>query len=111
VKGEEAYWGIKQRAIEEQRLVDEPDYCPIELPRNTPTGFVTAFFATITGFALVWHIWWLVAVGLVGAYAVFVAFAWRRDDEYMIPAAEVARIDRERRRTRAEALPDWRSPK
>ena len=37
-------------------------YEPIEVPRNSPTGFITAFFATITGFALIWHIWWLVAV-------------------------------------------------
>ena len=66
VHGEEAYWAIKQRAIEEQRLADEPDYKPIEMPRNSPTGFVTAFFATATGFALIWHIWWLVIVGLIG---------------------------------------------
>ncbi len=104
VHGEEAYWTIKQRAIEEQRLADEPDYLPIEMPRNSPTGFVTAFFATATGFALIWHIWWLVIVGLIGAFATFVWFAWRDEVEYEIPAAEVARIDRERRRVRTEVL-------
>jgi cytochrome o ubiquinol oxidase subunit 1 len=104
VHGEEAYWTIKQRAIEEQRLADEPDYLPIEMPRNSPTGFVTAFFATATGFALIWHIWWLVILGLIGAFATFVWFAWRDEDEYEIPAAEVARIDRERRRVRTEVL-------
>ena len=31
------------------------------MPRNTPTGFICAFFATFMGFALIWHIWWLVA--------------------------------------------------
>ena len=50
VTGEEAYWGIKQIAIENKRLTDLPDYKPIEMPKNTPTGFVVAFFATITGF-------------------------------------------------------------
>jgi len=105
VQGEEAYWGMKQRAIEEQRLMDEPSYEVIEMPCNTPTGFVTAFFATVTGFALIWHIWWLVVVGLIGAYAVFVAFAWRREEEQLIPAAEVARLDRERRHLRAQILP------
>jgi cytochrome o ubiquinol oxidase subunit 1 len=64
------------------------------MPRNSPTGFVCALFATIMGFALIWHIWWLVAVGGVGAFATFVVFAWRDRDEYVIPAAEVARIDR-----------------
>ena len=27
---------------------------------TAPTGFICAFFATIIGFALIWHIWWLV---------------------------------------------------
>jgi cytochrome o ubiquinol oxidase subunit 1 len=100
VEGEEPYWQIKRRAIESQQMSAEPDYQPIEMPRNSPTGFITAFFATITGFALIWHIWWLVGVGIAAAYAVFVWFAWRDVEEYVIPAAEVARVDRERRRSR-----------
>jgi cytochrome o ubiquinol oxidase subunit I len=104
VHGADPYWGIKQRAIETQQLTAEPAYEAIEVPRNSPTGFITAFFCTITGFALIWHIWWMMAVGLVAAYAVFVWFAWRDVEEYVIPAEEVARIDRERRRARAEWL-------
>jgi cytochrome o ubiquinol oxidase subunit 1 len=100
VEGEEPYWQIKRRAIETQQLTAEPDYEPIEMPRNSPTGFITAFFATITGFALIWHIWWMVGVGVAAAYGVFVWFAWRDVEEYQIPAAEVARIDRDRRRMR-----------
>ena len=64
----------------------------------------SAFFAAIIGFALIWHIWWLVALGLVGAYATFVVFAWRDEDEYEIPAEEVARVDRARRAARG---PEW----
>jgi len=104
VRGEEPYWEIKQRAIESQHLPAEPSYEPIEMPRNSPTGFITAFFATITGFALIWHIWWLVGVGLAAAYAVFVWFAWRDVEEYRIPVEEVARIDRARRQARMEWL-------
>jgi cytochrome o ubiquinol oxidase subunit I len=48
----------------------------------------------VMGFALIWHIWWMVILGAVGAFATFVVFAWRDTDEYVIPAAEVARIDR-----------------
>jgi len=104
VQGEEPYWHIKRRAIEAQQLTAEPDYQPIEMPRNSPTGFITAFFATITGFALIWNIWWLVGVGLACAYAVFVWFAWRDVEEHQIPAEEVARIDRARRKAREEWL-------
>jgi cytochrome o ubiquinol oxidase subunit I len=104
VRGAEPYWSIKRRAIETQQLSAEPQYHAIELPRNSATGFVTAFFCTVAGFALIWHIWWLVGVGLVASYAVFVWFAWRDVGERVIPAAEVARIDRDRRRARAEWL-------
>jgi cytochrome o ubiquinol oxidase subunit I len=93
VSGQDAYWAMKMRASQ-QGLPSEPDYKDVEMPRNSPTGFVCAFFATIMGFALIWHIWWMVAAGGVGAFATFVAFAWRDHDEYVIPAAEVARIDR-----------------
>src|SRR3569833_522776 len=105
VSGADPYWGMKQKARESMTLGDEPTYTAIEIPRNTPTGFIAAFFATATGFALIWHIWWLVIVGLIGAYATFVVFAWRDESETEIPADEVARIDRANRQARGLALP------
>ena len=104
VEGEEAYWGVKSTARERGQLRDEPAYEAIEMPRNSPTGFVCAFFATIVGFSLIWHIWWFAAVGFLGAYATFVAFAWRDHHEEFIPVEEVARIDRANRASRAAAL-------
>jgi cytochrome o ubiquinol oxidase subunit 1 len=95
---------MKRRAIETQQVPSEPHYEPIEMSRNSPTGFITAFFATITGFALIWQIWWLAALGLLAAYATFVWFAWRDVEEYVIPAQEVAHIDRERQRVHDERL-------
>src|SRR5246127_944918 len=92
VTGEDAYWAMKRRAREEG--AKEPNYQAIEMPRNSPTGFVCAFFATVMGFALIWHIWWMVIAALIGAYATFVVFAWRDHDEYEISAEEVARLDR-----------------
>ncbi|MER8365644.1 cytochrome o ubiquinol oxidase subunit I [Mesorhizobium sp. M1348] len=111
VEGEEPYWNIKQRAREQNRLRDEPEYEPIEMPRNSPTGFICAFFATVMGFALIWHIWWMVALGALGAFATFVIFAWRDIPEYVIPAAEVARIDRANRSARREALATHTGPR
>jgi len=100
VHGEEAYWSTKQRAIEHDRLADEPEYKPIHMPRNSPTGFITAFFTTAIGFALIWHIWWLVIVGFLGAYATFVAFAWRDQEEYDVPIEELREAERARRAAR-----------
>jgi cytochrome o ubiquinol oxidase subunit 1 len=104
VESRDAYWIAKQRAIETHSLGPEPVYKDIELPRNSPTGFVCAFFATFFGFAMIWHIWWLAILSFIGAFATFVAFAWRDRDEYRIPAAEVTRIDRANRSARVAAL-------
>jgi cytochrome o ubiquinol oxidase subunit I len=104
IHGEEPYWGMKRRALEQAHLPEAPAYEAIEIPRNSPTGFVCAFFATVLGFALIWHIWWLAVAGLVGAFATFVVFAWRDRSEDEMPAAVVARIDGENRRARALRL-------
>ena len=104
VSSEDAYWMFKKRAREQGWSDTTPEYRDIEIPRNSPTGFVCAFFATVMGFALIWHIWWMVAVGALGAFATFVVFAWRDHDEDTIPAAEVARIDRNNRALRHAVL-------
>ena len=103
VEGEEAYWGIKLKAIESQGLGPEPQYRPIEMPVHSPVGFYTAVFAAITGFSLIWQIWWLAGLGLVAAFAGFVVFAWRDIHEFHVPVEQVAEADRARRAAR-EAL-------
>ena len=105
VTARESYWDAKQQPRETtQPITSEPDYEPIEIPRNTPVGFVTAFLATVTGFALIWHIWWMVVLGLLGALITFVVFAWRDRTEFVISADEAARVDRANRAVRAESL-------
>jgi cytochrome o ubiquinol oxidase subunit 1 len=104
VDGEEPYWSIKQRAIQRTMLDREPVYADIELPRNSPVGFVCAFFATCMGFALIWHIWWIVVLSALGAYATFVVFAWRDRVEYIVPANTVADLDRANRSARSRAF-------
>jgi cytochrome o ubiquinol oxidase subunit I len=107
VEREDPYWSMKRAARDQAAATGEsaaePDYTAIEMPRNSATGFITAFFAVVTGFAVIWHIWWLVIVGLVGAYATFVVFAWRDVYETEVPAEEVARLDRAHRASRAPA--------
>ncbi|TWB65685.1 cytochrome bb3 quinol oxidase subunit 1 apoprotein [Nitrospirillum amazonense] len=95
VEREDAYWHMKRRAREERIAAAEAlAYAPIHMPLNSPTGFVTAFFAVVTGFALIWHIWWLVILGLVGALITTLVFAWRDESEFEIAADELARVDR-----------------
>jgi len=91
----DAFWAKKQRVRAKQ---DTPrrqrGYQPIEVPKNSPAGFATAFFAAITGFALIWHIWWMAGVGLLGASVTWLAFMFRTEDEVEIPAEQLGRFDR-----------------
>ena len=104
VSGEDPYWELKLRAREQQSMSETPEYVDIEMPRNSPTGFICAFFSTFVGFALIWQIWWLAIAGMIGAYGTFVVLAWRDVDEYEIPAAEVKRIDQANRSLRRAQL-------
>ena len=104
VHGEEAYWMRKQTAIKQDALIEEPDYQPIEMPLSTPVGVICAFFASVCGFAVIWHIWWLAILGLIGAFVVFVWYSWQDEHEHIIPVEEVRKNARERRRIRMEHL-------
>jgi len=98
VTGKDAFWEHKLRMPDRPTGRDEPVYYePIEIPKNSPTGFITAFFAVITGFALIWHIWWMAGAGVMGALVTILIFAWREEPETEIPAADVERVDRSRR--------------
>ncbi|WP_304526127.1 cytochrome o ubiquinol oxidase subunit I [Halomonas sp. I5-271120] len=77
--------------------ISEPPYQDIHMPKNTWEGPVIALFATIFGFALVWHIWWLAIAGGIGMFATFMARIFNDDVDYYVPAAEVERIEREHR--------------
>jgi cytochrome o ubiquinol oxidase subunit I len=91
----DAFWVKKQRMqARREQPAQSRDYEPIEMPKNSPTGFITAFFAVVTGFALIWHIWWMAALGVFGAFATLVVFAFRDEDEVEIPAEQIARFDR-----------------
>jgi cytochrome o ubiquinol oxidase subunit I len=88
----DAFWEMKRTG----QAGVAPDYEPIEMPRNTPTGVITAFFAVMLGFAAIWHIWWLVIIGLLAVVVTAAVFGWSEYREFELPAAEVARLDRPR---------------
>lgn len=107
VEGKEAYWVMKQRAREQSDLPPQPAYEDLHMPRNGPTGFISASFSTMVGFAMIWHIWWLAALGLVCALGTFLVFAWRDKQNDLIPASQIADIeDRDRSGVRAGLTTD-----
>jgi cytochrome o ubiquinol oxidase subunit 1 len=74
---------------------------PIHMPRNSAVGFFLSFFSVVAGFALVWHIWWLAIVGVLGMAASGLVHAWRVDAEVEITSEEIAAAERGRPRATA----------
>jgi cytochrome o ubiquinol oxidase subunit 1 len=110
VDGLDAFWRFKNPLPGQGSCEAAAGYAAIDIPRNSPTGFVTAFFAVALGFALIWHIWWLAIVGLVGAFATFVVFAWRDRTEDEVSASALARLDAPRRAALGVLAPRQKAP-
>jgi cytochrome o ubiquinol oxidase subunit I len=90
----DVFWRTKQRLeLNPNQSAPAREYKPIEMPKNSAIGFVNAFFAVVIGFALIWHIWWLAGLGLIGAFVAFLAFAFRNEEEVEIPAEHIAQFD------------------
>jgi cytochrome o ubiquinol oxidase subunit 1 len=88
----DAFWETKRRGL----TTAEPAYEAIEMPRNSPIGLVIAFFAVISGFALIWHIWWIAILCLLAIAVTVMVFGWSENREREVPASEIARMERGR---------------
>ncbi len=85
VESLDAYWQAKQDPT--PRVA--PRYADIQIPKNSANGFVTAVFAVVTGFALVWHIWWMAVLGIVCAGVTLFVFGWVERHERVITGADL----------------------
>jgi cytochrome o ubiquinol oxidase subunit 1 len=50
----------------------------------------------VTGFALIWHIWWIAILGLLAAAVTILVFGWSDEREREISVAEIAQMERAR---------------
>jgi len=92
VHGRDAFWEMKKETSDKNQ-VTSISYEDIVMPKNTPMGIYVAGFVFLIGFAFVWHIIWLVFVGIIGAIICVIIRTFDEDTEYVIPAAEVAKIE------------------
>ena len=72
----------------------QPQYEDIHMPRNTSAGLFVGLFSAVTGFSLIWYIWWLAALGLLGVVATVILRSFDTDIDYILTAAEVAEMER-----------------
>jgi cytochrome o ubiquinol oxidase subunit 1 len=90
----DAWHDMKQRGY--KRPLE--GFRPIHMPKNTGAGFILAGISLVIGFALIWHIWWLAALGMVALFVVAIGhtFNYRRD--FHIPVEDVVQTEEQRTR-------------
>lgn len=85
----DAFWAIKQNPISS----DAQPYADILLPADSPIGLYIGAASFAFGFAIIWHMWWLAILALLALTALIIARASEDKTDYVVPAAEVAKLD------------------
>jgi cytochrome o ubiquinol oxidase subunit 1 len=84
------FWVMKH---DKAPKVGRSQYKSIQIPKNTPLAIFVAGFSFLCGFALVWHIYWLVPIGVVGIISCLIIRAFDTDTEYRISSDDVGEIE------------------
>ncbi len=102
VDGVDAFWAVKHKNVELHKVAEsryevehQPHYETIHMPKSSATGFISAFFAVILGFSLIWHIWWLVILAIIACIGVLLRQAWDTDRDRYISGAQLEEFDRQ----------------
>ena len=82
------FWYDKQ-----EKFKKSTKYEDIELPKNSPFGFIIGSLAFAFGFGIVWHIWWMAILGVIGVIVCLVVRSMDEEPEYVVTAKEITKIE------------------
>ncbi len=84
------FWVAKQA---KSAVTKKAIYQDITLPKNSGAGLIIAGFAFVTGFATIWHIWWLAFMALIGVIVAVLIRLNQEETEYTLTATEVKKLE------------------
>jgi cytochrome o ubiquinol oxidase subunit 1 len=87
------FWELKKK---KHGSLLKPHYEAIWLPKNSGLGPIIGAFALAFGFGVIWHMWWLLVVGLVGVVVTLIIRLTSDETEKEMTAAEVAKHELKR---------------
>ena len=73
------------------------------MPKNSAKALINGGLVFLLGFAMVWYIWWLAIFSAAGIILTLILRGSDDDTHYVVPAAEVERIENRRYRELAAA--------
>lgn len=86
----DAFWEMKEKG---EAYKQPAHYEEIHMPKNSGAGIVIAAFATVFGFAMIWHIWWMAIASFIGIVATWIIKSFDEDVDYYVPVAEVEKLE------------------
>jgi cytochrome o ubiquinol oxidase subunit 1 len=92
VSERDAFWEMKQ-----SKASSTLKYEDIVLPKNTPFPMIIAATAFLTGFSIIWHIYWLALIGFLGIIIAIIVRTSDENTEYILAAEDVKKIEKANR--------------
>lgn len=92
VSERDPFWAQKQTGNTHKL----PQYQDIHMPKSTSMGIFIAGGSLLFGFGLIWHIWWLAIIGILGVIVLLIIRSLDENTEYVVTAAEIAAIESKR---------------
>jgi cytochrome o ubiquinol oxidase subunit 1 len=86
----DAFWESKKS---KHVHAETPKYEDIWIPKNSGVGVIVGAFALAFGIGAIWHIWWLLIVGLVGVIITLIIRLTSDETEEKITAAQLAHYE------------------
>ncbi|KWU59961.1 MULTISPECIES: cytochrome aa3 quinol oxidase subunit I [Priestia] len=90
VKGLDAFWLMKeeQKKGKKQKI----EYKKIHMPSNSGRPFIMSSFFFVSGFGLVFELWWMAILGVIGVFACMIIRSIRSNQEdkgYYVSVEEI----------------------
>ncbi len=89
VHSRDAFWVMKHSQEGKQKSLCHD----IHMPKNTPQGFYIGVFSFLCAFGLIWYMFWLAALGVIGIVVCCILHLAEKHPEYVVTAQEVENIE------------------
>jgi len=95
VDGRDPFWEKKQQLLQGRNTpyFEKQHYEDIHMPKNSAMGLYIGGCALVFGFAMIWHMFWLAAIGFIGILSFLITRLSDDDTDYYVPAQVVAEVE------------------
>ncbi|MBI3236263.1 MAG: cbb3-type cytochrome c oxidase subunit I, partial [Chlamydiales bacterium] len=91
VEDKDAFWVIKHQKGGRK---EKPHYEEIHMPKNSSMGIYMGVLSFFLGFGLIWHIFWMAILSVVGIVACVIFHLSDKHPEYTVSAEEIEKNEK-----------------